>query len=52
MFGIFAKSFMTATRADTMMDRRECRWTPPSQSWIDEDLPFRHHAGTRRGYHD
>ncbi|WP_417206523.1 hypothetical protein [Antarctobacter sp.] len=51
MFGILARSFLTATR--TAPEARHC---PPEAlprlSWIDEDLPFRNHAGTRSGRDD
>ncbi|WP_168798016.1 hypothetical protein [Pacificoceanicola onchidii] len=49
MFGIFAKTFMTATRSQPeFRDRHDL----PKLSWRDEDLPFRSHAGQRRGRDD
>ncbi|WP_255446334.1 hypothetical protein [Tropicibacter alexandrii] len=42
MLGIFAKSFMTATRSD---DRRAPAKEPTR--WLDADLPFRRFADRR-----
>ncbi|SNS36114.1 hypothetical protein [Antarctobacter heliothermus] len=51
MFGILARSFLTATRnsPDPRPHRSEAL---PKLSWIDEDLPFRSHAGSRSGRDD
>ena len=51
MFGIFARSFMTATRTE---DRTgwPTRRDLPKFSWLEEDLPFRHSVAGRRGYDD
>lgn len=51
MFGIFARSFMTATRTE---DRTgwPTRHDLPKFSWLEEDLPFRHSVAGRRGYDD
>lgn len=51
MFGIFARSFMTATRNETR-EEWPTRYDRPRLSWLEEDLPFRHHAGRRSGYGD
>ncbi|EPX85547.1 hypothetical protein [Salipiger mucosus] len=39
MFGIFARSFMTATRSDA------ARWQPSAGRWSEDVLPFRHNNG-------
>ena len=54
MFDIFARSFSVATRterprrAEVIRNRGDL----PRLSWLEEDLPFRHHAGRRSGRHD
>lgn len=51
MFGIFARSFLTATR--TAPQVRQHRLEPlPKLSWVDDDLPFYNHAGRRSGRDD
>ena len=51
MFGILARSFLTATR--TAQNARPHRPDPlPKLSWLDEDLPFHNHAGSRSGRDD
>lgn len=55
MFGIFAKTFMTATRSTTDAGAQAPRHRAealPKLSWLDEDLPFRHHATRRSGRDD
>ncbi|MGP6088210.1 hypothetical protein [Antarctobacter jejuensis] len=51
MFGIFARSFMTATG-----NRPKPEWPTrhdlPKLSWLEEDLPFRGNAGHRGGRDD
>jgi hypothetical protein len=51
MFGIFAKTFMTATRQSDARAEGRRRWDAPP-SWLEEDLPFRNHAGRRTGRDD
>ena len=51
MFGILAKSFMTATRSGSGHTPPEPQDLPRLR-WLDEDLPFRHHAGWRSGRDD
>lgn len=51
MLNIFAKSMMTATRTERPSARRP-NGRDAGRSWMEEDLPFRRHAGQRRGYHD
>lgn len=51
MFGIFARSFMTATRAQpgsVWPTRNDL----PKLGWLEEDLPFRSNAGQRGGRDD
>lgn len=51
MFGILARSFMTATR-----NRPDREWRGrhelPRLSWLEEDLPFAGHAARRTGRDD
>lgn len=49
MFRILANSFMTATRV-RHGDKRDLWNAPPS--WLENDLPFRSHAGQRTGRDD
>lgn len=51
MFGILARSFLTATR-NTPEQQQHRAEALPKLSWIDEDLPFRRHAGSRSGRDD
>lgn len=51
MFGLFDKTIMTATwQHHRVTHRRHHRTAPPT--WLDEDLPFRNHAGHRTGRDD
>ncbi|ASP20857.1 hypothetical protein ANTHELSMS3_02179 [Antarctobacter heliothermus] len=51
MFGILARSFLTATR-NAPDSHPRLPEALPKLSWIDEDLPFRKHAGSRSGRDD
>lgn len=51
MLGVFAKTFMTATRQPDRTTQTPKRWDAP-MSWLDDDLPFRNHAGRRTGRDD
>ncbi|MBV7396290.1 hypothetical protein [Mameliella sediminis] len=51
MFGILAKSFLTATRNISGAQRPTAE-DLPKLGWLDEVLPFRHHAGHRSGRDD
>ncbi|GGF46430.1 hypothetical protein SAMN05216376_103323 [Mameliella alba] len=51
MFGIFAKSFLTATRNEPRAPHRNAQ-DLPKLGWLDEDMPFRNHAGRRSGRDD
>lgn len=51
MFGIFAKTFMTATRTGPRPEW-PTRNDLPKLSWLEEDLPFRNTGHGRRGYDD
>ncbi len=53
MLGIFAKSFMTATRSGDLRDEGRFRRQPSEpHSWQDDPLPFRRFAGWRTGRDD
>ena len=54
MFDIFARSFSIATYTDRPRRAEAVRRSAdlPRLSWLEEDLPFRHHAGRRSGRHD
>ncbi|WP_157136475.1 hypothetical protein [Sagittula stellata] len=54
MFNILARTAMLATlQGARPAARSRDRHEPlPKLRWTEEDLPFRHHAGTRRGYDD
>lgn len=51
MFGIFARSFMTATRSRGL-DDGPTRHDLPKLSWLEADLPFKAHGSGRSGYDD
>jgi hypothetical protein len=54
MFNILARTAMIATFQEVRpAPRHTARHEPlPKLSWTQEDLPFRNHAGARRGYDD
>jgi hypothetical protein len=51
MFGILAKSFMTATRNGTAAAHPEPR-DLPKLTWLQEDMPFQLYAVRRGGRDD